>query len=285
MSMDRSDMKGKTCLITGASSGIGKEAARALAVMGADVVLTVRNPVRGQEARQRILSSAPDASVELLIADFASPRQVKQLAREFLSTHDKLDVLLNNAGVILAGKRTTDDGIGEVWAVNHFAPFLLTRELGEVLRSTRDSRVVTVASDAHRKAKLDLDALAGGEYSSGWKAYCDTKLANILFSRELARRLSADGVVANSLHPGVVATGFARKGPPIIRLFFKFARRRLLTPEQGAQTLIYLASSEEGGQVSGGYFQKCRQVAPSAQAQNDSEAARLWEISERVIGA
>ncbi|MCP4895829.1 MAG: SDR family oxidoreductase [bacterium] len=277
-------MNGKVCLITGASSGIGKEAARALARMGADIVLVARDPARGQASRQSILSSAPDADIDLLIADFTSLRQVKQLAADITSKRDRLDVLLNNAGVTLSGKQLTEDGIEKVWAVNHFAPFLLTRELGEMLRSTPESRIVTVASDAHHKAKLNLNAMSEGSYSSGWRAYCDSKLANILFSKELARRMAGDGVVANCLHPGVVATGFARKGPPIIRLFFKLARRSLLTPEQGAETLVYLASSEEGGQVSGGYFHKCRQATPSTTAQDEIAAERLWEISERVIG-
>jgi len=197
---------------------------------------------------------------------------------------DRLDVLINNAGLTSAGVDLTEDGVEATFAVNHLAPFLLTTSLLDLLRASAPARVVTVASDAHRGARLDLGRLERGEWTGGWRAYCESKLANILFTRELARRLDGSGVVANCLHPGVVRTGLGRGGPVLIRAFFALGAPFLISPRKGAETIVYLAADPEGGRVSGGYYERCRPRTPSRTARDDGTARRLWNLSERLVG-
>jgi len=279
------DMTGKVCLVTGSTSGIGKEAAVALAGMGATVVMSGRNAGRCEAARAEVVERSGSSAVEVLLADLASQRQVRELARELAARHDRLDVLVNNAGLTLGERQVTEDGIEATFAVNHMAPFLLTMELRNLLEASAPARVVTVASDAHRGARLDLEDPAAERGYNGWKAYCHSKLANILFTRELARRLEGTGVTANCLHPGVVATGFAARGPWFLRAFFAVARLFLLSPEKGARTIVYLASSAEVEGVSGGYFERCRASTPSNEALDDAASERLWGASEELIAA
>jgi NAD(P)-dependent dehydrogenase (short-subunit alcohol dehydrogenase family) len=276
-------MTGKTCLITGASSGIGLEAARTLAGLGARVLMVARDRGRGEAARQ-LIASDTGSPVELLLADLGYQRQVRELAVEVSRRCDRLDVLVNNAGLTLRDLVLTEDKIETTFAVNHLAPFLLTKLLQELLVASAPARVVTVASDAHRSARLDLDRIERRQWSSGWTAYCESKLANILFTRELARRLEGTGVTATCLHPGVVRTGFGRQGPAFIRAFFKLAGLFLVSPEQGAETIVYLASAAEAAETSGAYFEKCRERQPSAAALDDRAAERLWQVSEQLTG-
>jgi NAD(P)-dependent dehydrogenase (short-subunit alcohol dehydrogenase family) len=276
-------MTGKTCLITGASSGIGLEAARTLAGLGARVLMVARDRGRGEAARQ-LIESDTSSPVELLLADLGYQRQVRELAVEVSRRCDRLDVLVNNAGLTLRDLVLTEDKIETTFAVNHLAPFLLTKLLQELLVASAPARVVTVASDAHRSARLDLDRIERRQWSSGWTAYCESKLANILFTRELARRLEGTGVTATCLHPGVVRTGFGRQGPAFIRAFFKLAGLFLVSPEQGAETIVYLASAAEAAETSGAYFEKCRERQPSAAALDDRAAERLWQVSEQLTG-
>jgi NAD(P)-dependent dehydrogenase (short-subunit alcohol dehydrogenase family) len=275
------DMTGKTCLITGASSGIGLEAARVLAGLGARVLIVARDRRRGEAAQQQIAGGA-ESPVELLLADLGSQRQVRELAAEVGKRCDRLEVLVNNAGLTLRDLVLTEDQIETTFAVNHLAPFLLTNLLQDLLVGSAPSRVVTVASDAHRSARLDLDRIERREWTSGWTAYCESKLANILFTRELARRLQGTGVTATCLHPGVVRTGFGRQGPAFIRAFFKLAGLFLVSPEQGAETIVYLASAEEAAATSGTYFERRREKQPSAAACDDRAADRLWQVSEQL---
>ena len=277
-------MIGKTCLVTGANSGIGKEIARGLAAEGARVLMVARNPERGEAARAEVAESTDNDSVELLLCDLSSQRQVRRLADEVLDRCGELHVLVNNAGLTLGERTLTEDGIEATFAINHLAPFLLTEFLRERLVASAPARVVTVASDAHRGSKIDFEDPSGERKFSSWGAYGQSKLANILFTCELARRLDGTDVTATCLHPGVVRTGFGRQGPAFIRVFLKVAGVFLLTPERGADTAIWLAASTEVDGASGGYYEKRRLAEPSRAARDPESARRLWRLSERLTG-
>jgi len=273
-------MNGKVCVVTGATSGIGKATAAALAGLGAQVVLVGRDRGRAEATAAEL--RAAGAAPRLEIADFTSMDQVRELAGR-LEALDHIDVLVNNAGLVAGQRRTTVDGFDEVFAVNHLAPFLLTNLLLGKL-SAASARVVTVTSDAHTAARLDLDdlQLAGGWDS--WRAYANSKLANILFTRELARRLEGTGATANCAHPGVVRTGFGREARLPLRLGLMVARPFLLSPERGAATVVYLATSPDVTGASGGYYVKKQRREPSAAARDDDAARRLWQLSEELTG-
>ena len=277
-------MKGKTCLVSGASSGIGLETARGLAMRGARVLMAARDAGRGEAARHEVAESTANDAVELVLADLGAQREVSGLAEEVLQRCDRLDVLVNNAGLTLGERTLTEDGIETTFAVNHLAPFLLTALLRDRLVESAPARVVTVASDAHNGGRIDFDDLSGERTFSGWAAYCQSKLANILFTRELARRLEDTGATATCVHPGVVRTGFGRKGPAFIRASLKVGGFLLLTPERGADTVIWLAASPEVEGQSGGYYVKRRLTQPSRAARDPRAAARLWAASERLTG-
>jgi NAD(P)-dependent dehydrogenase (short-subunit alcohol dehydrogenase family) len=277
-------MIGKTCLVTGANSGIGLEIARGLAARGARVLMVARDADRGEAARVEVAESTGNDSVELLLCDLSSQRQVRELAAEVLDRCGELHVLVNNAGLTLGERILTEDGIETTFAVNHLAPFLLTELLRERLVASAPARVVTVASDAHRGSKIDFDDPSGGRKFSAWGAYGQSKLANILFTTELAQRLEGTGVTATCLHPGVVRTGFGRQGPAFIRFFLKVGGFFLLTPGRGADTAVWLASSSEVEGASGGYYAKRRMATLSRAASDPESARRLWRLSERLTG-
>ena len=278
-------MDGRVCVITGATSGIGRAAAEQLAALGARLVIVARDPARGAAARDEIVAATGNREVALEIANLASQRQVRELAARLLAAEPEIHVLVNNAGLALGERRLTEDGLEETFAVNHLAPFLLTNLLLERLRGSSPARVVTVASAAHRGAVIPFDDLNGERGFSGWLAYGWTKLANILFTAELARRLAGSGVTATCLHPGVVATGFGREGPFLVREFQRLLGRVfLLDPKQGADTLVWLASSPEMEGASGGYYAKRRLATPSRAAGDAAAARRLWQESERLTG-
>ena len=253
-------MQDKVCLVTGANSGIGRVAALGLAERGATVVLVCRNEERGGPVLEEIRRNGR-GSAELLVADLASQRQVRAVAAAFLARFDRLDVLINNAGVAGWGTRlVTEDGLERTFAVNHLAPFLLTALLSDRLKASAPARVVTVSSAAHRNYALHFDDLQGERRYSAFGAYSRSKLANILFTYELARRLEGTGVTANCLHPGVVATGIFRNLPRWMRMVF--VRPLALSPEKGADTMLYLAAAPEVAGVSGHYF--VRRKVPDA---------------------
>jgi NAD(P)-dependent dehydrogenase (short-subunit alcohol dehydrogenase family) len=274
----------RTCVVTGANSGIGKEIARGLAAEGSRVVMIARDPERGEAARADVSSSTGNDAVELVICDLASQRQVRELGATVLARCDRLDVLVNNAGLILGEKVVTEDGIETTFAVNHLATFLLTNLLLGRLRASAPSRIVTVASDAHRGAPIDFDDPGFARGYSAWRAYSQSKLANILFTRELARRNRGSGVTANCLHPGVVRTGFGRQGPTSIRIGTKIVGLLLLSPKKGADTALWLATSPDVEDASGGYYEKRRLTNPSRTARDPEAAKRLWELSEELVG-
>jgi retinol dehydrogenase-12 len=283
MPWSRGPMTGKVCVVTGASSGIGKAAALAIARLGADVIVVCRDKARG-EAAMAELGAVAEASVrQLEIADLSSLQDVRDLAAR-LSQLDRLDVLINNAGLVLADRRVSADGFEYTFAVNHLAPFLLTNALREKLVASAPARVITVASAAHRAARLDLADLQLTGHYDGWRAYANSKLANIAFTTELAGRLAGTGVTANCLHPGAVNTGFGREGSTLLRLGLGLGRWFLLTPSQGADTVVYLASSPNVAGVTGGYFVKRMLRSPSHEARDVATAKRLWEISAELTG-
>jgi NAD(P)-dependent dehydrogenase (short-subunit alcohol dehydrogenase family) len=275
-------MNGKVCVVTGATSGIGKAAATALAAMGAQVVLVGRDRGRAEATAAQIGSVAIQPPVAD-IADLASMDQVRALAGR-LAALDRIDVLINNAGLVLGERRGSPEGFEHVFAVNHLAPFLLTNLLLPRLTASAPARVITVTSDAHSAARLDLDDPNLEHGWDSWRSYANSKLANILFTRELARRLHGTGVTANCAHPGVVRTGFGREARPLLRLGVTLARPFLLPPERGADTIVYLASSPDVAGATGGYYVKRQRREPSAAARDDAAARKLWEISEELTG-
>ena len=275
-------MDGEVCVVTGATSGIGKATAVALAGLGAQVVLVGRDRDRGAATAAEV-AAAGASPPRLEIADLASMAQVRALAGR-LGALERIDVLVNNAGLMAGRRRVTADGFEEVFAVNHLAPFLLTNLLTGKLTAAASARVITVTSDAHAAARLDLDdpQLARGWES--WRAYANSKLANILFTRELARRLEGTRVTANCAHPGMVRTRFGREARLPLRAGVTLARPFMLSPRRGADTIVYLATSPEVAAATGGYYAKRQRREPSAAARDDAAAKRLWQLSEELTG-
>ena len=284
------EMAGKVVIITGGNTGIGKEAAVGLAGLGARVVVTSRNEERGRSARQEIAERSGNDSVEVMSLDLASFTSIRSFAADVLDRFDHLDVLVNNAGLILYRRAETQEGFEETFGVNHLGPFLLTDLLLERLRASAPARVVVVSSTAHKSARqgLDFDDLQA-EHKYRWaKAYGKSKLANIYFARELAHRLDGTGVTVNALHPGFVRSEFGRGGDlgGIYGWGIKYiASPFAISPAKGARTTIYLASSPDVEGVSGGYFYKSKPSTPSTVAQDDDAASRLWEASEKLVAS
>jgi retinol dehydrogenase 12 len=283
-------MSGKACLVTGATSGIGKETALRLAALGAAVTIVARDEARGAAAAAEIMERVPRARVETLTADLSRPEQVRALAASVRDRSDQLDVLVNNAGVISMRPRLTADGLEVTFATNHLGPFLLTCLLRGLLERSAPARVVTVASAAHRQVRaIPWDDLArGGAAQDGsagnGQAYAVSKLLNILFTAELARRLAGTGVTANCLHPGFVRTALGREVTGIPGAAVRVALSLRPGPAAGARTSVYLAVSAEVADVTGGYFVKSRPARPSALARDETAAARLWELSAELVG-
>jgi len=280
-------MDGRTVVVTGGNSGIGKATATALARAGAHTVVTARDGPRGRAAVDDIRRDAGSHTVDLALFDLADLASVRAGAAELLDRYGRIDVLVNNAGVVLSDRTETVDGYETTFAVNHLAPFLLTRLLTDRLVASGPSRVVNVASVAHRSARggLDFADLQSRHRYRGMQAYARSKLANLLFTAELARRLGSSGVTANAVHPGTVATGYGRDGDT--HGFLPFGLQVIApvvkTPEQGARTSVFLASSPEVEGVTGGYFVRCRRRTPSAAARDTGAARRLWAVSEQLV--
>jgi NAD(P)-dependent dehydrogenase (short-subunit alcohol dehydrogenase family) len=276
-------MRGKVCVITGATSGIGLVAAERLAAMGARLVLVGRDKARGEAAIARIKRRTPSAEIRIHYADLSRLVEMNHLASEIAAIEPRIDILVNNAGAMFAARSVTEDGLERTFAVNHMAYFVLTNRLKERLVAAAPARIVNTASDAHRGNTLDFDDLQSTRRYRGLTAYGRSKLANILFTREFARRLAGTGVTANCLHPGFVATRIADNNGGVFRLGVSIAKGLFaLSPEKGAETMVHLASSPEVAGVSGGYFAKSRPATPTAAAQDDAAARRLWEESARI---
>ncbi|HKU63596.1 MAG TPA: SDR family oxidoreductase [Rhizomicrobium sp.] len=273
-------MQGKTIVITGATSGIGEVAAIRLAEQGARIVFTARDKARADETLAKLKQANAGCDHAVHMTDLSRLSEMKRVGAE-LAREPGIDVLINNAGALFNRRQETEDGLEMTFALNHMAYFVITNLLRDKLKS--DARIVTVASNAHRGAKLNFDDLQTRRNYVGFPVYSKSKLCNILFNRELARRISGSGVTANALHPGFVATRFGDNSGGLMRTVLKVAKPiGAISPEEGAKTIIYLASSPQVAGVSGEYFYECKPAIPTAEACNDDDARRLWEVSEQI---
>jgi NAD(P)-dependent dehydrogenase (short-subunit alcohol dehydrogenase family) len=279
------DVRGKTILVTGASNGIGREASVELARRGARVVMVGRDPERTETARRAVIERSGSNDVSPLLCDFSSQAAIRELARSFLAGHDRLHVLVNNAGGVHKNRRVGPDGIEATFAVNHLGYFLLTSLLRDALVRSAPARVVVVASIGHRRGTMDFDDLGFERGYSIMKAYARSKLANVLFASELARRLAGTGVTSNSLHPGPVDTNIWSGAPlwakPIIQILF---RPFFISAEQGGSYIVDLAANPAHEGVTGQYFERGQRVDPAPLARDEALARRLWDVSEGLVG-
>lgn len=274
-------------VITGASSGIGLAAATALATGGAAVTMVGHDRAKSESALAQVSEQAPDAAVDLLVADLSSQAEVARLAAVLLDrarAGERIDVLVNNAGAVFAHRRLTADGIEATWALNHLAPFLLTNLLADHLKQHPPARIVTTSSDAHRRERLPFDDLNAERRYRGFRRYGQTKLANIAFTFELARRLEGSRVTANCFNPGLVATGFNRNNGRRATWMMNMVKPLSSNPEKGADTLVWLATSPEAAAENGGYFFDRKRAVPNAEAQDPQAWQRLWEVSRTQTG-
>ncbi len=277
-------MQNKICVITGATDGIGKEAAYSLARQGARLLIHGRDPDKGARALAQIKARSGNPQIEFLQADFGSLADVRRLAAALMERTPHIDVLINNAGAMFVNRAVSKDGYELTFAVNHLAPFLLTHLLLDTLKSGSQVRIVTTASQAHRGAALDFDDLQAVRKYSAMGAYGRSKLANILFTRALAQRLEGSSVTATCLHPGFVRTSIVRNMGVIPRSVFGLMSPFIRSPQKGAQTLVYLATSGAVQGASGGYYFDCQLTHPSPAAQDDAVAERLWQVSAKLVG-
>ena len=276
-------MLGKVCVVTGATSGIGAVTARRLAEDGATVVVVARSRAKGEETVRTIEASAGAGRAALVVADFAAFADVRRAASEILAKYPRLDVLVNNAGAIHMARETTKDGLEATFAVNHLAPFLFTRLLLPRLEESAPARIVNVASRAHKRSGIDFDDIEHKNDYRGFPVYAQSKLCNILFTYELARRLGDTRVTANCLHPGVIASGFGKNQPGFFSFGARLVAPLLWTAEKGARTSIYHAEAPELASVSGKYFDSdTREIRASSVSYDRDAQRRLWELSERM---
>src|SRR5215510_6694253 len=294
--MSDTNMSSKVVVITGATSGIGQVAAEQLAGMGARIVQVARDRERGEAALKRLRELRPGVAHAIYYADLSRLSEMKRVAAEIAAAQPHVDVLINNAGAMFGSRQLTEDGMERTFALNHVSYFVLTHGLKARLLASSPARIVNTASDAHEPATLEFDdlqsarAYRGNFWESlryggpGFKVYARSKLCNILFTRELARRLAGTGVTANSLHPGFVATRFGDETGGLISFGIRIAKNFALSPQQGAETLVYLASSPDVAGVTGQYFHKCATATPSKEAQDDSKARRLWSETAALSG-
>ena len=279
------NMNGKTVVVTGATDGIGKVTALELARMGARLGLVGRNPEKTMAVAEELRQMSGNANIDPWVADLSLMGQTRRLAEELKQRYDRLDVLVNNAGAFNASRVETSEGLEMTFALNHMSYMILTLELLALLKASAPSRIVNVSSAAHFGGRLDLNDLQSKRKYSGWLVYSRSKLANIYFTYELARRLDGSGVTVNALHPGFVATKFGQNNGGVVKPFVKFSQRIwAITPEQGAQTSIYLASSPEVEGVSGRYFARSKAVPSSPVSYDKDIAAELWRRSLEIAG-
>jgi NAD(P)-dependent dehydrogenase (short-subunit alcohol dehydrogenase family) len=277
-------MKGKVVVITGATSGIGEIAAQRLAAMGARIVLVARNAARGQKTLTRLPSLGAGTAHSIYYGELSRIADCKRVAAEICAAEPRVDVLINNAGALFGSRQVTSDNLEETFATNHLGYFVLTMGLRDTLRAAGSARVVSTASDAHKGYTLDFDDLQSTKGYSAIRAYGRSKLCNILFTRELARRWAGSGITANCLHPGFVATRFGDASGGLLSSVVRFAKYFAISPEKGAETIVYLASSPEVSGTSGEYFYKCRPATPTAGGRDDGAAGRLWAESAKLSG-
>ena len=269
--------------MTGANSGIGEEVALGLARMGASVVMVCRDTAKGETARKLIAERSGNKSVELMIADLASLVSVRALAQHFKETHDKLQILVNNAGIIMGKRIVTADNMETTFEVNYLSHFLLTMLLLDVLKTSAPSRIVNVSSDAHYSGKMNFEDLQEEKGFSAMKSYSQSKLAQVLFTHELAKKLEGTGVTVYAVHPGVVRTHWGDEGGAM-GIGIRIARPFMISPEKGAQTPLYAATSPDVASITGKYWEKKKEKEPSKEADSDEEARQLWTVSSNLAG-
>ncbi len=284
MSFPPDQLAGQTALVTGATSGIGKAIAVGLARMGAEVAITARDEAKGKAALDEIRLDAPGAEMQLFLCDFGSLASIRALAAEVDRRLPRLQILVNNAGAMNQRRKTSADGLELTFAVNHLGYFLLTNLLLPKLEASAPARIISTASSAHRAGKMDFDDLQSEKHYSAFRVYGTSKLENILFTRELARRLAGTGVTANCFHPGGVRSGWGRNDSGFMSFLIGLGGPFLRTPEKAAETALYLAAAPELAGVSGRYFTNVHEAQPNRAAQSDDDARRLWEVSEKIAG-
>ena len=277
-------MQGKTVVITGATSGIGQVASARLAAMGARLVIVARDKARGEAELASLCAISPGINHSIHYADLSRLADVKRVAAEISAAEPRIDVLINNAGALFGPRQVTTDGMELTFATNHMSYFVLTHGLRDRLRASAPARVVNVASDAHKGKKLDFSDLQSANNYSGFYVYGRSKLCNILFARELAQRWAGSGVTANSLHPGFVSTRFGDQSGGMLSFLVRAAKTFAISPDKGAETIVYLASSDEAANANGLYYYKCRSATPTKEAQDNDSAHRLWQESEKLAG-
>src|SRR5277367_1328881 len=278
-------MQGKTIVATGATSGIGEVAILALAGLGARIVFIARDEARAQATMRKLEAKAPGLGHRVHLADLSSMAETRKVGEAIAANEPRVDVLMNNAGALFSDRRVTPEGLELTFALNHMAYFVLTEALRDKLIASAPARIVSTSSTAHQGMNLDFNDLQSAKSYNGLRVYGRSKLANILFTRELARRLAGTGVTANCLHPGVVATRFGESSGGFAGLLIPFLRPFFLSPEKGGDTIVYLASSPEVAKTTGEYFVKRKITEPSQAARDDAAAKRLWETSETLAGA
>jgi NAD(P)-dependent dehydrogenase (short-subunit alcohol dehydrogenase family) len=280
----KENMNGKVCLVTGGTNGIGKATAQALAQMGATVVVVGRDAQKAAQVTMEIQATSGNQNVDWLLADLSSQQDIRRLAAEFKSTYSQLHVLINNAGGTFMTRQLSVDGIEMTFALNHLAYFLVTNLLLDTIKASAPGRIINVSSDAHSGGKIDFDNLQGERSYSGIGPYGNTKLANILFTTELARRLEGTGVTVNALHPGLVSTGFGKNNPGLLMKIMGLVIPLIArSPEKGAETSIYLASSPVVQNITGKYFVDCKVTQPAPQATESGVARKLWDVSAEMV--
>jgi NAD(P)-dependent dehydrogenase (short-subunit alcohol dehydrogenase family) len=280
----KDNMNGKICLVTGATSGIGKASAQALAQKGATVVIVGRDAQNAAQVTEQIRAASGNENVYWLLADLSSQQDIRLLASEFKRKYSQLHVLLNNAGGTFKTRQLSVDGIEMTLALNHLAYFLLTNLLLNTIRASAPARIINVSSGAHSSGKIDFDNLQGERSYSSFGPYANSKLANILFTAELARRFEGTGVTANALHPGLTSTGFGKNNPGfLMNIMGAVIPLIARSPEKGAETSIYLATSPEVQSITGKYFVDCKVVQPAPQASDLNVARKLWDVSAELV--
>jgi len=276
------NMNGKVCLVTGATDGIGKVSARVLAELGAKVIIVGRNPEKSAIVLAELRSISGNENIDLLMADLAVMQEVRDLAEQVISRYDRIDVLLNNAGGYFTKHEITSDGLEMTFALNHMSYFLLTNKLMELLKYSAPARIVNVSSDAHYGVDMEFENLNGEQEYKAWKAYQKSKLANVLFTYELLKKVPGN-ITVNCLHPGFVSTNFGHNNGGFFGPVLKIAQRiSAIDPEEGAKTSIFLCSAPEVKGVSGKYFYKCQPKTSSRESRNMDTGKRLWQISSDI---
>ncbi len=281
---DKTRMKDKVVLVTGANSGIGRAASLALAKEGATVVMVARDKERGEAARSETIRESQNASVDLLLADLSSLESVHQLATEFQRKYSKLHVLINNAGLFNQRRHVTMDGYENTFATNYLAPFLLTNLQLDLLKASAPSRIINVSSVGHYSGHINFDDLNLEKEYGGWKAYGQSKLALVLFTHELAKKLQGTSVTVNAVHPGTVATNIWSRPLGPVGFIMALPKLFMTTPRQGAETIVYLASSPDAKDLNGEYLEKLKVKKSSDESYNEEIAQRLWDVSAKLTG-